>query len=64
MEAVSKGQKVIEVFKSDFVGEMALHSVLSQGEAFQSETYHRLYNALSSVMKDHKKLKKNFEGKL
>ena len=32
-------------------------SVLLLGQTFQSAAYHRRYNALSSVMKDHKKLK-------
>lgn len=38
-------------------------SVLLLGQTFQSAAYHRRYNALSSVMKDHKKLKETLREK-
>ena len=34
------------------------------GQAFQAATYHRPFNALSPVMKDHRKLKKTLKEKV
>ena len=36
-------------------------TVLLLGQAFQPATYHRRFNALSSVMKDHRKLKETLK---
>ena len=38
-------------------------TVLLLGQAFQAATYHRRFNALSSVMKDHRKLKETLKEK-
>ena len=38
-------------------------TVLLLGQAFQVATYHRRFNALSSVMKDHRKLKETLKEK-
>ena len=36
-------------------------AVVVLGQAFQAATYHRRFNALSSVMKDHRKLKETLK---
>ena len=66
MRLLSKVWKATEVVKNDSSGEMTLpleevatnlyKSVIFLGHAFQSAAYYRRYNALSSVMKDHKNL--------
>ena len=38
-------------------------TVLLLGQAFQAVNYHRRFNALSSVMKDHRKLKETLKKK-
>ena len=38
-------------------------TVLLLGQAFQAATHHRRFNALSSVMKDHPKLKETLKEK-
>ena len=38
-------------------------TVLLLGQAFQAATYHRRFNPLSSVMKDHRKLKETLKEK-
>ena len=38
-------------------------TVLLLGQAFQAATYHRRFNALSSVIKDHRKLKETLKEK-
>ena len=38
-------------------------TVLLWGQAFQAATYHRWFNALSSVMKDRRKLKETLKEK-
>ena len=38
-------------------------TVLLLGQAFQAATYHRRFNDLSSVMKDHRKLKRTLKEK-
>ena len=73
MRLLSKVWKATEVVKNDSSGEMTLpleevatnlyKSVIFLGHAFQSAAYYRRYNALSSVMKDHKNLQETLQEK-
>ena len=63
------GRPILEDVKKDPTLTLSLEkvatnmdkTVLLLGQAFQAATYHRRFNDLSSVMKDHRKLKRTLK---
>ena len=66
MSPLARVWKTLEGIKNDPTSTLSLEevatnmgkSVLLLGQAFQAATYHRRFNALSSIMKDHRNWKR------
>ena len=58
MGSLARVWKALEDVKND-----PTLTLSGRGQAFQAATYHHRFNALTSVMKDHRKLKKSLKEK-